>query len=225
MEEDVWQKIMQFVIAGEDSNASFVQKLVRENAWSEKRAEQAILEYKKFIYLCVTQNSVMVPSDAVDRVWHLHLLYTKNYWQEFCGQVLLQKVDHNPAQTEEQDTMKQAYEQTLRMYENTFAQKPPASIWPKAKKRFAKQPDLVKIDRQKFCALPWWCVRLLWLFVLMFVPALILNLDWLFGLSVIAFFIAVFFHLASLGRINASRKRGDRSDGGGSCGDGCGCGD
>jgi hypothetical protein len=31
---------------------------------------------------------IVTPSEQVDQVWHLHLTYTRSYWDEFCPNVL-----------------------------------------------------------------------------------------------------------------------------------------
>ena len=33
------------------------------------------------------------PSDEVDQAWHLHLVYTRSYWGEFCPNVLGKPLD------------------------------------------------------------------------------------------------------------------------------------
>ncbi len=70
------------------SQLSFSDRLARENDWSLEFTAQAIIEYKKFCYLAMTAPHEVTPSDEVDQVWHLHLLYTRDYWGTFCPDVL-----------------------------------------------------------------------------------------------------------------------------------------
>jgi len=56
--------------------------------WSEIYTIRVIQEYKKFVFLAMVANHVVSPSVPIDRVWHLHLLYTISYWDKFCGEVL-----------------------------------------------------------------------------------------------------------------------------------------
>lgn len=48
------------------------------------------------MYLAVRANHPVTPSDEVDQAWHLHLTYSRSYWDEFCGAVLEEVVHHDP---------------------------------------------------------------------------------------------------------------------------------
>ena len=84
LQDELWQKIEAFVLDDPYSNFPFSKKLEKENNWSPGFAARAIEEYRKFIYLCCIAPTGASPSDAVDKVWHLHLTYTQNYWISFC---------------------------------------------------------------------------------------------------------------------------------------------
>ncbi len=75
---------------------SFSDRLTRENNWSLEFTAQAIIEYKKFCYLAMTASHEVPPSDEVDQVWHLHLLYTRDYWGTFCPNMLKVPLHHGP---------------------------------------------------------------------------------------------------------------------------------
>ncbi|MEZ6192343.1 MAG: hypothetical protein R3C45_13785 [Phycisphaerales bacterium] len=45
-------------------------------------------EYRRFCYLAIAAGHTVTPSDEVDQAWHLHLLYTRDYWEDFCPNVL-----------------------------------------------------------------------------------------------------------------------------------------
>src|SRR5947199_354356 len=62
-----------------------------------ERAARAIEEYRRFAFLAVAAGHPVSPSDAVDQVWHLHLLYTRSYWVQFCGEVLGKPLHHEPS--------------------------------------------------------------------------------------------------------------------------------
>ena len=52
---------------------------------------EAIEEYKKFMYLAATSNQMVSPSEIVDIVWHQHLIFTQSY-KEFCD-ILGKKIE------------------------------------------------------------------------------------------------------------------------------------
>lgn len=102
-----------------------------------------IEEYRRFAFLAVAAGHPVSPSDAVDQVWHLHLLYTRNYWGEFCPRVLGTTLHHGPAQggAQEQEKFSDWYAKTLSSY-RTFFGEPPADIWPEP----ASHPATVRVD-------------------------------------------------------------------------------
>jgi hypothetical protein len=71
---------------------------VKENPSVEKEAilssEQ---EYKHFVYLMlITGQSLPVPTQVVDLIWHSHVLHTRDY-MDFCNQVAGGYIHHTPA--------------------------------------------------------------------------------------------------------------------------------
>jgi hypothetical protein len=137
-EKDVWNRILRFEIDDPDSSFTFTNRLCRENDWTMQYALRAVLEYKRFMFLVCVSNEPQTPSDQVDQVWHLHLLYTQSYWKEFCGEVLKREVHHGPTKGAEQKEMfKDIYTATLALYKEKFDQQPPADIWPSPAKRMA----------------------------------------------------------------------------------------
>jgi hypothetical protein len=135
---ELWKRIQQFELDDEDSSLTFTDRLARENGWSHEFAIRAVLEYKKFIFLICISNQPLTPSDEVDQVWHLHLLYTHSYWDEFCGEILNRKIHHGPTRggKRENDKFTNWYLQTLELYRNTFNEAPPVDIWPPDNIRF-----------------------------------------------------------------------------------------
>ncbi|MEM9510757.1 MAG: hypothetical protein AAGA16_24325, partial [Cyanobacteria bacterium P01_E01_bin.35] len=112
----------------------FSAKLSWEYRWTGIFTYRAIQEYKKFIFLAMVADHTVSPSTIVDRVWHLHLLYTHSYWDEFCGKVLRKPLHHNPSLGSRQEGFeyRYQYQQTLRSYQTYFGI-PPSDIWNKPK--------------------------------------------------------------------------------------------
>ena len=95
-QQSLWSRIEAFTLDEPGAAFPFSERLAKENRWTPKRARRAIEEYKRFIFLgCAAGHSVSPPED-VDQVWRLHLVYTKSYWRDFCGQALRQPFDHQP---------------------------------------------------------------------------------------------------------------------------------
>ena len=148
MDEGLWGRLRAFQIDEPGAELSFARRLARENAWSPGFAEQAILEYKKFLYLIATSGAELTPSDVVDQVWHLHLCYTRSYWQGLCEGVLGFSLHHQPTRGGEaqQAHFRHTYQQTLDVYREAFGV-PLAAIWPSVDARFRDAAGFVRISR------------------------------------------------------------------------------
>ncbi len=136
--DQLWQRILAFELDEPNVALPFSKRLARENGWSRHYTFRALKEYKRFMFLvCLSPQSV-TPSVSVDAVWHLHLLYTKSYWEDFCGTVLERPVHHNPTKggAGEGQKFKDNYTRTLALYETHFGTKPPEDLWQPIGKRF-----------------------------------------------------------------------------------------
>ena len=122
----VWQRLSGYVIGPADAEQSFAQRLAKENGWSAGEAERVIEEYRRFCFLAVTAGHPVTPSEAVDQAWHLHLAYTRDYWQCFCPKVLERELHHGPTQggETERDKHFEQYALTLKTYEELFGPVP-----------------------------------------------------------------------------------------------------
>ncbi len=155
---ELWQRLAAYEIGPGDAKLSFAARLARENRWDDAHAARVIHEYKRFCYLACTAGHEVTPSDAVDQAWHLHLTYSRDYWREFCPQVLGKDLHHGPTAGggHERDRYYDQYAATLASYEATFDEPPPIDIWPDVKRRFGKDPmgqrvnpaDVMILDKQ-----------------------------------------------------------------------------
>jgi hypothetical protein len=129
-EADLFREICNYSLDAEKSPFPFSFKLSWEYRWSMHYTQRVIEEYKKFIFLAMVANHVVSPPTHVDRVWHLHLLYTHNYWIEFCGGVLGRSLHHRPSLggASEGDAYLEQYALTLETYRHYFGE-PPLDIW------------------------------------------------------------------------------------------------
>jgi hypothetical protein len=157
----VWHALSSYSIGPDTAALSFAQRLARENGWSAEFAAQVITEYKRFCFLAVTGSEEVTPSDQVDQAWHLHLTYTRDYWERFCPEVLGKPLHHGPTKggEAEQGRFFEQYARTLRRYEQVFGQPPPAAIWPDARRRLFDDPRARRIHPRDALVVP---RRLLW---------------------------------------------------------------
>lgn len=152
----LWQRIAAHPIGPDDAALTFTSRLARENRWTLAHAERVIGEYKRFCYLAMTAGQEVTPSDAVDQAWHLHLTYSRDYWQVFCPQVLGGDLHHGPTAggPVERDRYYRQYAATLAAYEAAFGEVPPADFWPSARRRFSLDPRGVRVNFFDVIVLP-----------------------------------------------------------------------
>jgi uncharacterized protein (TIGR04222 family) len=150
-QNDLYQRIQAFSFDQPGTRLSFGQRLTRENGWTADYAQWAIAEYRKFAFLAVAAGHPVTPSDAVDQVWHLHLSYTRSYWQEFCPHVLQMPLHHEPTQggAAEQTKYGDWYRRTLESYERFFGQVPPVEVWSKPDDRFGRDLQFLRVNTQQ----------------------------------------------------------------------------
>lgn len=136
----LWNEIKNFELDEPEISFSFTDRLARENGWTIEYSIRAILEYKKFIFLLTISSQPLTPSDQVDQVWHLHLLYTQSYWEDFCENTIKRKIHHGPTKggATEKANFTNWYEQTKELYLKTFHSEPPNDIWPSSAIRFSE---------------------------------------------------------------------------------------
>jgi hypothetical protein len=151
---DLWQRIQGFEIDNPNDELPYSSRLARENGWSAATAAAAIEEYRKFIYLLCVTDTPLTPSESVDQVWHLHLVYTRSYWTAFCGDVLGRPLHHAPTRGGEAQAalFKEQYALTLARYETEFGDAPPAEFWPA--EPFGALPSQRWVDRRTHWIVP-----------------------------------------------------------------------
>jgi len=136
---ELWQRIDDFELDDPEASLSFSDRLARENGWGKEYSLRVVEEYKRFMFLLCVSNEPLTPSDQVDQAWHLHLIYTRSYWMEFCAKVLEREIHHGPTLggSAEQEKFTDWYARTKENYEKHFGSVPPTDIWPDSKERFA----------------------------------------------------------------------------------------
>ncbi|MCJ7934007.1 MAG: hypothetical protein MUW56_10315 [Chryseobacterium sp.] len=223
-DEFLWSRIQGFSLDVSDADFPFSKKLAKEENWSLDFTRKAIEEYKKFVYLCCILPRGASPSKTIDKVWHMHLIYTQNYWEEFCPHILGRNLHHHPSKGGKYEKAKhqQWFSDTLKGYKEIFKSEAPHDIW---------QDKIRQTNR-------WWKnLRLMAVFLipLMLTSCLgeiISTVTWIF-LSVIGIFLfgGLFAQLGNNDHKNDKDSgtgcggngcSGGSSCGGGGCGGGCG---
>jgi uncharacterized protein (TIGR04222 family) len=152
-QRELWTRIAAHPIGG-DAAHSFAIRLAREQGWTRSEAAEAIDEYRRFCFLAFVAGHEVTPSEEVDAVWHLHLLYTRDYWDVFCVTVLGAPLHHGPTRCASQQAhYRDAYARTLASYAAYFGA-PSMQWWPGSAQRFQRKPAMTRIDRQRYWIVP-----------------------------------------------------------------------
>lgn len=152
----IWARIADYEIGPTDASLSFAARLARENGWIAPFADRVLEEYRRFCFLAATGAEPVTPSDAVDQAWHLHLTYSRDYWDRFCPQVLGRPLHHDPTAggPVERGRFFAQYARTLHRYEAMFGHPPPADIWPSAARRLLHDPKARRVHPADAFILP-----------------------------------------------------------------------
>lgn len=128
MNKELWNSIKDFKFDQIDEEYGFTIRLASENYWTKEFTNLAILEYRKFMYMAATSDRMVSPSEVVDKVWHLHIVYTQSY-QKFC-ELLGKNIQHIPS-THKRGEFKKfnlAKQRTRDVYRSNFGEQP-KNIW------------------------------------------------------------------------------------------------
>jgi uncharacterized protein (TIGR04222 family) len=144
---NLYQRLQDFALDDPTHEFGFTRHLMKNHGWTLTYTQRAIEEYKKFAFLTVVANHQVVPSDAVDQVWHAHVLLTQSYWEEFCPKVLGKSLHHHPAKggRAERAEFHNLYAQTIASYHQFFGS-PPVDIWSPPDRRFGSELKMQRVN-------------------------------------------------------------------------------
>jgi hypothetical protein len=144
-----WDRLLALNLDAADTALPFSARLARDNDWTPDFAARAIDEYRKFCFLAVHAGHPVTPSDEVDQVWHLHLLYSRHYWDTLCRDTLGIALHHGPTEGGEAEDRKfhSWYEATLASYRRYFGE-PSRDLWRSADERFHDEHDFIRVNRR-----------------------------------------------------------------------------
>jgi len=128
---ELWKRRKAHRFDATEGSEPFSVKLAAAEGWDKSFTRQVINEYRKFLYLSQVSPEQVTPSVAVDRAWHMHLTFTRDYWEVLCPEVLQADLHHEPcAGSEEMPRYEAQYRVTRDLYEQEFGAPPPPAIWP-----------------------------------------------------------------------------------------------
>jgi len=151
----LYEALVRFPLAQTGGRLTFLDRLCQENGWPHHFGERAIAEYKKFVYLAAVSPVPVTPSDAVDQVWHLHLVYTRSYWERLVP-LLSKPLHHGPTEggAAEDTKFEDWYERTKDFYTQEFLGAPPEDLWAASASRFDPRQRFRRLDTKDY-----WMVR------------------------------------------------------------------
>ncbi len=145
----MWAKLQAFSPGTTEALYGYRHRLAKENNWSHVYADRVIEEYKRFLFLAVHAGHAVTPSEPLDQAWHLHLVYTRSYWQDLCGEILGRPLHHEPTTGGLSETAKfrEQFARTIQSYRSFFGEDPPADIWLTGDADAASSPAKQKTPR------------------------------------------------------------------------------
>ncbi len=151
--QELWRRIEQHDFEP-DTPLNFTRRLARDHGWSLDEARAAVDAYRRFCFLAVVSPTPVTPSEIVDEVWHQHLIYSRDYWKVWCGEVLRAPLHHDPTPggPDAQATYRRQYAETLELHERLFGS-PSTTLWPATHVRFGR-PRYSVTDRDLWLMMP-----------------------------------------------------------------------
>ncbi|WP_224815736.1 hypothetical protein [Hasllibacter sp. MH4015] len=127
---ELWARLTDFAFDKGHGSAPYSVKLARAEGWSAAFTARVIEEYRRFLYLTQVSDRQVTPSRIIDAAWHMHLTFTRDYWEDLCPNVIGRPVHHQPcAGEEEMPRYRDQFAATKALYEAEFGIEPPADIW------------------------------------------------------------------------------------------------
>ena len=145
-----------------DSLPAIAYKLINPEqgqGWTKEQTELAIANYIRFLVLKHEYpNAEIVPSQEIDRVWHLHILDTLNYAAD-CQAVFGQFIHHFPyfgiRGKSDRASLETAFARTQTLFKEHFGvslERSSVCVIPNKKEQI--QPSVCVIPKASVCVIP-----------------------------------------------------------------------
>ncbi len=151
-DRELWTALSDYEFDPPGATILFADKVAQENCWSIEYTHRVIEEYRRYLFLAATGEGRVSPSDAVDQVWHRHLMYTRDYWDRLCGGILFRPLHHEPSRGSNDGARLADWKRkTLERYRQFFGE-PPSDIWETS--RSVKRPAFRRVDAARYWIIP-----------------------------------------------------------------------
>ena len=131
------------------NDTNFVNRIGTENNWEFSYTVRAIEEYKKFLFIYANCGHAVSPAHPIDIVWHTHILYTRNYFEELpkiLGKILHHEPETGRKSKAEVEMLQDYYSLTLENYRLYFGEEP-KDIWTlEIKKNYSVVEEKIPVD-------------------------------------------------------------------------------
>ena len=144
---DFYKKILSYPLDNVNAISPFSSRLAVDNVWCIDYTKQVIVEYKRFLFLMLVAGHKVAPSDQIDQAWHLHILSSYAYWEDFCGNTVHKKLHHWPAEGDRE--FHDWYRMTINSYIRFFGHCPPENIWVNPQTRLTAKTRFIRVDNEK----------------------------------------------------------------------------
>ncbi|WP_432449485.1 glycine-rich domain-containing protein [Aliiroseovarius marinus] len=128
--ENLWKAIQAHQFDAPGADLPFSRKLAKIEGWSDAFTQGAIEEYRRFLFLSQLSDKPVTPSHIVDKVWHMHMTYTRDYWDVLCKTVLGKPLHHEPGMHfDDSARFEEQFDHTKALYHAVFESPAPDSYW------------------------------------------------------------------------------------------------
>lgn len=127
------QRIFESLLAMEIS-PDFSGRIAKKSGWNNATVRAVIFEYRCFLLLSAISDHPVTPPEAVDLIWHEHILYTRHY-QEVLPGIIGKRLHHDPGGEDDHETHRRQYQRTWRLYRRIFGTEPTDLVWPRPRAR------------------------------------------------------------------------------------------
>jgi hypothetical protein len=125
---DLWQRLTEHDFPLDDQGKTLLSHLVDETTLNAWKADIAVQEYRKFLFLAAVSDEMVAPSPLLHRLWLTHIEHTRAYIDVFSPRIIGHVIHHAPGPDHAEATA--PYRATLALYEHEFGQRPFHKVWP-----------------------------------------------------------------------------------------------
>lgn len=96
----------------------------KQYKWSDSYAQAVLEEYQRFMHIRALDFGTS-PTDPIDQLWHIHILYTENYY-DYCMKKFGKFIHHSPDMSLDQKARQARIRKTIKIYSQLY----PSILYP-----------------------------------------------------------------------------------------------